>query len=116
MVSTLVELGAQTLLFRAELGGEFRAEVVGFGDRTNLELRILARHRIGTATRPLDRFIDRLDLPEPETRDELLGFRERSIDDAALGPRDLDGLVPFELVQLTRGTGRQRRPSSPRQR
>src|SRR5712691_4449839 len=87
------DLDAQALFLRAKLGRELFAEVVRFEHGTNLELALFARHRIGTAASPFDRFLDRPDLPEPEARDELLGFGERSVDDGALASRELDALA-----------------------
>src|SRR5688572_14444777 len=77
------DLRAQTVLLRAQLRRELLAEVVGLEDRSNLELRLFTRHRIRTATYPLDRLVHRLHLPQPEAGDELLRLGERAVNDGA---------------------------------
>src|SRR3954471_3995474 len=74
---------AQARLLLAQLGGELLAEVLGLEDLADLDLR-LGLHRVGAALDPLDRLFERLDLDDPEARDELLRLGERAVDDAAL--------------------------------
>src|SRR5205814_1288281 len=56
-------LGAQALLLLAQLGREFRAEVLALEYLTDLDLGFGARHRVGTALDPVDRLLPRLHLP-----------------------------------------------------
>src|SRR4051812_47614569 len=88
-----LDFGPQPLFLCAELGREFGAEVFRLEDGANLDLRLLARHRIGAALQPLERLVHRLDLPDPEARDELLRFGERSIDDALLAACEAHALA-----------------------
>ena len=79
-------LGAQPRLALAQLRGELVAEVVSLEDRTNLDLALLERG----ALEPLDRLVQRLDLPDPVARHQLLRLGERPIDDLALAARERD--------------------------
>jgi len=60
--SARVDLVAQALFLFAQLGCEFGAEVLGFEHRPDFDVAV-ARHRIGTAPCPLDRFFHRVHLP-----------------------------------------------------
>src|SRR5690606_2202783 len=79
-----LDLRAQALLVFALLGRERRTEVLGLVEGPDLDLRFLARHRVRAAPDPLDRFLERLHLPDPVAGDQLPGFRERPVDDRAL--------------------------------
>src|SRR5690348_427719 len=72
----------------AQLGRELRTEIIRLEHLANLDLALVPR-RIGAPLRPLDRLFPRPALPQPEARNELLGLRERTIDDRALAPREL---------------------------
>ena len=50
----LINPSAQTFLLLPEFGREILAEILGFKDLPNLDLRFLARHRIGTTLHPID--------------------------------------------------------------
>src|SRR5262249_29200644 len=67
----------------AHLGRERIAEVLGLEDLADLDLAFFVM-RIRTALHPLDRLVPRLHLPDPEARDELFRFGERSVDDRPL--------------------------------
>src|SRR5688500_537776 len=73
-----LDLSAQPVFLRSELRRELGAEILGLEDLANLDLRIAAERR---ALEPLDCLLLRLHLPDPEARDQLLGLRERAIDD-----------------------------------
>ena len=47
-----LDLGAQALFLRAQLGRELLAEVLGLEDRADLDLRLLAGHRIAGSAAP----------------------------------------------------------------
>src|ERR1700732_2766334 len=68
-----------------------RREVFQLKHRANLDFRIY-RHGIRAALHPLDGFIDRSYLPEPEARDEFLGLGKRSIDHGSIAARELHAL------------------------
>src|SRR5262249_22452511 len=80
----LVEALLEPLLIRLEVGGVLGREVLGLEERADLDLRLLARHRVRAAAHPLDGLVQRLDLPDPVARDELLGLGEGSVDDGPL--------------------------------
>src|SRR5579885_2272454 len=84
------EARALALFLLAQLRGELGAEILGFEDLADLDLAIAMFERPRTAPDPLDRLFERLALPEPEARDELLGFGERTIDDGARIAREFD--------------------------
>src|SRR6516164_4465957 len=79
----------ELLLFGAQLGRELVAEVRGFEERAQFQHGFLAG-RVRAALRPLERFLHRLHLPDPEPGDQLLGLGERTVHDRALLPRELD--------------------------
>jgi hypothetical protein len=60
------------------------AEIVGLEHLANLDLGITVREWIGTALDPLDCFLQRLHLEEPEAGDQLLGFGEGAVDNGPL--------------------------------
>src|ERR1043166_7672072 len=64
-----LDLLAEALVLRLQLGGVLLAEVLGLEDRADLERGLLAGHGIGAAPDPLDRLLHRLDLPQPEPGD-----------------------------------------------
>src|SRR4029453_9461668 len=81
-------LGAQALLLLAQLRGELVAEIVGREHRADLELGLLH----GRSLDPLDRLVQRLGLDQPETREQLLGLRERAVDHLTLREADAHAL------------------------
>src|SRR5205809_3429581 len=78
--SPLGGLFTQPLLLGSELGRHVVAEVVRFEHLANLHLALLERG----ALQPRNRFVLRLDLPQPEPCDQLLGLGERTVDHRAL--------------------------------
>src|SRR5689334_19271631 len=83
----LGDLLANAVLLGAQLGRELLAEVLGLEDLADLDLRF-ARHGIGGALDPLDGFLERAHLEDPEARDQLLGLGERPVDHGALAARE----------------------------
>src|SRR5262249_2959278 len=61
----LLDLRAHLLVAGLQLGRELLAEVRRLEHRPDLDLRLLARHRVRAAAQPLDRLLHRLDLPDP---------------------------------------------------
>ena len=57
---------------------------------SNFDFRARTKWR---ALYPVDRFLHRLDLPDPEARDELLGFREGAVDHSRLLLGESDALA-----------------------
>src|SRR4249920_2900078 len=76
-----VDLRAQTLFLCAKLGRKFGAEIFRFEDLADLDLGRAALEQRGAALHPLDRFVERFDLDDPEAGDELLRLRERAVND-----------------------------------
>src|SRR5215471_16386760 len=95
--------GAPPLHPRAQLGGEFLAEVLRLEDRADLDLRLLARHRIRATPDPLHRLLQRLHLPDPEARDELLCLGKRPVDDRLLPAREAHPLAPAARMEPVGG-------------
>src|SRR5438309_1672685 len=62
-------------------GGQVGAEIICFEHLPNLDLFAAAE---GSALEPLDCFVARFALPQPEAGDQLFRLRERSIDDRLL--------------------------------
>src|SRR5262249_6006023 len=60
-------------------GLELLGKILRLEDLTNLDFPLFARHGIWTALDPFDRFLQRLTLPQPKTRDQFLGFRKGTI-------------------------------------
>src|SRR5690606_16339242 len=77
------DLFSQTLFLGLQLGRELGAEVLGLEHRADLDLRF-GGHGVGAALDPLDGFVHRLDLPQPEAGHQLLGFGEGPVDDGAV--------------------------------
>src|SRR5690606_31848892 len=98
-----LELGAQLLLLGAQLGREFLAEVLGLEHRADLDLGLLAGHRIRAAPDPLERLLHRLDLPDPEAGDQLLGLGEGPVDDGLLAAAEAHALALAARVQAVAG-------------
>src|SRR4051812_30805859 len=96
MRSALADLRAQPLFLRTELGRELLAEVLGLEDRPDFDFRPAAER---CALQPLDRFVHRLDVPQPEAGDQLLRFSERSVDHRAFGTGEPDALAPRTWMQ-----------------
>src|SRR4029078_7090519 len=108
-LAALLQPCAQALFAGALLGREFGAEILGFEDLPDLELGILARVRARALLRPRDRLVERLALPHPEARDQLLGLGERAVHRRALAvPGEVDarafraGLQPFARLHHAR--------------
>src|SRR5688500_18158869 len=74
----LGHLSAQSLFLLAQLWRQGLAEVIGFEDLPDLDLRF-AHHRIGATLPPVDRLFERRALPDPEAGDQLVGFGERPL-------------------------------------
>src|SRR3954453_12592647 len=74
------DLVAQLLLPFPQFRREVRAEVLGLGDPPDLDLGVLERR----ALEPFGGLLERGDLPDPETADQLLGLGERTVDDVRL--------------------------------
>src|SRR4051812_45432783 len=73
----LLGLCPQPLLLLAQLGRERGAEIVRLEPPANLDLGPAVE---GGTLQPLDRLVHRLDLPQPEAGDQLLGLGERPVD------------------------------------
>src|SRR5579864_7786952 len=72
-----------------QLRSEVLAKVSRLKDRTDLHLSAAIER---SPLQPIDRLVHRPHLPNPETGDQLFGFRERSIDDHPLITRELHPL------------------------
>src|SRR3954453_6491084 len=70
------DLGPEAVFLRAQLGGELGPEVGRLEDAADLDLAGLVV-RVRAALDPLDRLVHRLDLPDPEAGDQLLGLGKR---------------------------------------
>jgi hypothetical protein len=66
---SLLDLCAQAFFLLAQFRRELRAKILAFEERPNLDFRLGAGHRVGTALDPLDRLLLRLHLPQPEAGD-----------------------------------------------
>src|SRR5438874_1175725 len=84
------DLVAQAFFLLPQLGRELSAEILGLEHLSDFDLRIIARHGIGAALDPFDRFLLRLALPDPETGDEFLGLGERAVNHGSLAAREPD--------------------------
>src|SRR5436190_446462 len=71
------------VFLRAKLGGQRLAEIFRREDLADLDFAIFFV-RIRAALHPLDRFLPRLALPQPEPRDQLLGLGKRAVRHGAL--------------------------------
>jgi hypothetical protein len=80
MALLLFDLRAHLVFARLQLRREFGAEILGLVRRADLDLGLFAGIGSGSAS-PTPRLHPVLDLPEPVTRDELLGLGERAVDD-----------------------------------
>src|SRR5262245_30341165 len=85
--------GALALFLGLQLGREGGPEVLGLKYPADLDLAV-CRMRVGATLDPLDGFLHRPHLPEPEARDQLLGLRERPVDHGTRRSRELDALAP----------------------
>src|SRR5688500_7273318 len=83
----LLELGAKLVHSHRDLW----AEVLRLPDRADLEVA-WARHRVGAPLGPFDRLFHRPDLPDPETRHQLLRLSEGAVGYRPLGPVEVDPL------------------------
>src|SRR5262249_26966810 len=81
------DLGAQAFFLLAQFRRELGAEIVRFEDLADLDFGLFVV-RIRAALEPLDRFLARTNLPEPEAGDQLLGLGKRAVDDGALVSRE----------------------------
>src|SRR5262249_28748793 len=86
--SILLDLLRHTLVLLANFRRHLRIEVLEFEHLPNLELALIVRMRIRTFLRPIDRLGERLAFPHPKSRDQLLRFRERTIDYCSLAARE----------------------------
>src|SRR5687767_2144843 len=77
--------GPQPLLPSPQLRRELGAEVFCFENRADFDFGVAAK---GRALQPVDRLVDRVHLPDPETCDQLLCFSERSVDNGLLTARE----------------------------
>jgi len=93
---TLLDLCAEPLFLLAELRCELGAEILGFEHLADLDLSLFARHGIGTALDPIDRLLQRLALPEPESGNQLFGLGECPSITIRFSPENLTR-APFEL-------------------
>src|SRR5512134_665299 len=76
------------------------AEVLELEELAQLDLRVVSLAlRIGRALRPLDRLLARAHLDQPVARDQLLRFRERAVEDDALGARVPDARALARRMQ-----------------
>src|SRR6516164_7739244 len=82
---------AQLLFLSFDLRGQVLTKILRFEHRADLDVGI-GQHRIRAAFHPLDGFLDRVNLPEPETGNELLGFSEGPVDDRAALAREVHPL------------------------
>src|SRR6516165_9365864 len=73
---------------RPQLRCQVVAEILRLEHPTDLHL--LAALAEGGAADPLDRFLDRLHLPQPESGNELLALGEGAIDHRAFAAAELD--------------------------
>src|SRR5262249_7283190 len=87
--SALLQLGAQFFFLLSELRREGLAEVFRRKHLADLDLGLPCM-RIGAALHPIDRLLERGNLPDPEAGDELLGLGEGAVRDDALAPGKLD--------------------------
>src|ERR1700738_3715881 len=74
-------LRAKALFVLAQLGRECLAEILDIEDLPDFDFGSAVEWR---ALHPFDRFILRLDLDQPETRDKIAGAAERPVGDGAL--------------------------------
>src|SRR5687767_12992049 len=79
-LGVLLRLFAHSPFLFAQFRCELSAEVFFLEDLADLDLRIVVV-RVRASLHPLDGFVHRLDFPDPEARDELLGLHERSVVD-----------------------------------
>src|SRR5262249_39729767 len=85
-----VDLSTKALLLFADLSRRADGSEVGaLEDLPDLDLAVLGV-RVGAALDPLDRFRERLALPQPEAGDQFLGLGKRPVDDSALGALEAD--------------------------
>src|SRR6185369_15706466 len=80
----LRQLRANAFLLGPQLRRELGTEVFRLEHLTNLHLGALE----GSALEPFDRLFLRFHLPQPEARDQLLRFGERSVDHGSLSARE----------------------------
>src|SRR6185437_13215995 len=73
-------LRADALFLLPELRSELVTEIRRFKHLTNLDFGVFK----GCFLKPLDRFIQRLHLPQPEACNQLFGFREWSLNHTLL--------------------------------
>ena len=67
----------------AQFGCELCAEIFGLENLPDLDFGF-SRVRIRAALEPVNCFLEGIQLPNPEARNEFLGFREWAIDHRAL--------------------------------
>src|SRR5215217_4830912 len=81
-LSAVGRLFAEAVFLVAELRRQRLAEISGLEHRPDFDLA-RAGHRIGAALYPRDCLGHVLDLPEPETGDQLAGLGKRAVNDGA---------------------------------
>src|SRR6478672_4596003 len=86
-------LGALPLLLLPQLGCECLTEVLRLEEWADLDVRLLARHRIRAPFHPFDGLFERTNLPDPKAGDELLCFRERTVDHASLRAAEVNAFA-----------------------
>src|SRR5512142_2156492 len=99
----LDDLRTLALFPLAQLRRELGAEVLGFVNAADFDLAVAVFERARAALGPLQRFLHRLALPQPETGDELLGFGKRPVDDQALVAAEADARAAGARVQAFAG-------------
>src|SRR5215469_8389658 len=76
-------LVTHTLLLLAKLGRRRITEILDLEDLADFDFAVFSV-RVGTALHPLDRLFARFNLPQPETRDQVIRQIERTV---GHGPR-----------------------------
>jgi DNA-binding transcriptional MocR family regulator len=69
----------------AHLVGDGLSKILKTIQGADLDVRVLVGHWVRAAPHPCDGLFYRLDLPDPVTRDKLLGLRKRPVHHTALG-------------------------------
>src|SRR5436309_2807396 len=92
----LLDLGAHALFLLPQFGRELGPEVTGLEHRPDLDLGPAVE---GRPLEPLDRLVDRLDLPQPVAGDQLLRLGARPVEDRAPAPGEPYALAPGAGVQ-----------------
>ncbi len=86
-------LFAQVFLLLPQFGSELGAEIFDFKYRAQLDLNAAAER---SALEPLDGFVRRLHLPQPEAGDQVVGFGNGPLITVRFGPPNFTR-TPSEL-------------------